>query len=177
MFSNAHRALEWAYNTIERPIVKLSGINQMRRRQMSGLPNGLLIGLTVQDRHKQAANIIGMIGRLEDPAAQEYIAAKFGGRHQKEDITILTYRGCDAIGVGLSGQQAVYKIMKGYFDGREASYRDARRALRCRDQYAIMAKKCLYDTLDIIHNHAMAEISVIFEEHGLIVSSVRVYSN
>lgn len=149
----------------------------MRRQQMSGLPNGLLVGLTVQDRHKQAANIIGMVGRLPDPAAQEYLAAKFGGRHQKEDIKILVFRGCDAIGVGLSGQQAVYKIMKGYFDGKEASYRDARRALRCRDQYAIMARNCLYETLDIIHNHAMAEISVIFEEHGLIVSSVRVYSN
>ena len=177
MFSNAHRALEWAYNTIERPIVKLSSINLMRRQPSGGIPNGLLVGLTVQDRHKQATNIIGMIGRLPDPAAQEYIAAKFGGRHQKEDITILTYRGCDAIGVGLSGQAAVYKIMKGYFDGREASYRDARRALKCRDQQAIMAKKCLYDVLDIIHNHAMAEITVIFEEHGLIVSSVRVYSN
>ena len=177
MFSNAYTALEWAYNTIERPIVKLSSINLMRRQPSGGIPNGLLVGLTVQDRHKQAANIIGMIGQLPDPAAQEYIAAKFGGRHQKEDITILTYRGCDAIGVGLSGQAAVYKIMKGYFDGREASYRDARRALKCRDQQAIMAKKCLYDVLDIIHNHAMAEISVIFEEHGLIVSSVRVYSS
>jgi hypothetical protein len=177
MFLSAYSALEWAYNTIERPIVKLSGINQMRREPSRGIRNGLLTGLTVQERHKQAANIIGMVGRLEDPAAQEYIAAKFGNRHQKEDIKILVFRGCDAIGVGLSGQSAVYKIMKGYFDGRESSYRDARRVLKCRDQQAIMAKKCLYDVLDIIEHHAMAEISVIFEEHGLIVSSVRQYSN
>lgn len=163
--------------TIEKPIVHISSVNNMGQQKISGLPNGVLSGLSPEDLNKQAANIIGMVGRLEDPAAQEYIAAKFGNRHQKEDIKILVFRGCDAIGVGLSGQAAVYKIMKGYFDGREASYRDARRALKCRDQQAIMAKKCLYDVLDIIHNHAMAEISVIFEQHGLIVSSVRAYSN
>lgn len=176
MFRNADHALSWAYETIEKPIVKLSSINGMRREQTRGMPNGLLIGLTAEDLHRQAANIISMVGQLNDTAAQEYIAARFGNRHQKENLTILAYRGCAALGVGLSNQDAVYKVIKSYFTGKQ-SYRDLRKDLKCRDQYALMARKCIYDTLDIIHHRAMADISGIFEEQGLIVSSVRMYSN
>jgi hypothetical protein len=117
-----------------------------------------------------------MVGRLADPAGQEYIAAKFGGRHQKEDMKILAYRGCAALGFGLSEQDAVYEIMKGYFNGT-GSHRKTRKALRCRDLHAVMARKCLYDVLDIINDRAMDEISGIFEQHGLIISSVRQYVN
>src|SRR5687768_12351277 len=149
----------------------------MRWEPTRGLPNGLLIGLTAEDLHRQAANIISMVAQLEDTAAQEYIAAKFGNRHQKESLTILSYRGCAALGVGPDSSDAVYRVIKGYFNGKELSYRDLRKALRRRDQYALMARKCIYDTLDIIHHRAMADISGIFEEQGLIVSRVRMYSN
>src|SRR5687768_69380 len=165
MFRNANHALEWAYETIEKPIVKLSSINGMQRKPAGGAPNSLLIGLTAEDLHRQAANIIGMVARLEDTAAQEYIAARFGNRHQKENLTILSYRGCAALGVGMDNSDAVYKVVKGYFEGT-GSYRDLRKALRCRDQYALMARKCIYDTLDIIHHRAMADMSDIFEEQG-----------
>src|SRR5687768_5933480 len=176
MFRNAHHALEWAYETIEKPIVKLSSINGMRREQTRGLPNGLLIGLTAEDLHRQAANIISMVSQLEDTAAQEYIAAKFGNRHQKESLRILAYRGCAALGVGPDSSDAVYKVIKGYFVGN-GTYRDARKALKCRDQYALMARKCIYETLDIIYHQSMADMANIFQEQGLIASSERMYSN
>jgi hypothetical protein len=96
--------------------------------------------------------------------------------HQRENLQVLPYRGCAALGVDLSNQDAVYRVIKSYFIGK-GSYRDLRRDLKCRDQYALMARNCIYDTLDTIYHHAMAEITEVFKEHGLLVSSELRYGN
>lgn len=162
MFIDADDALDWAYNTINRPIVKISSINGMR-----GAENPSVDELTAYDRHAQAAQIIGMVERILDPAGRSYIEAEFGRRLSKDDLRIVVYRGCAALGFGLDRTDAVYRITRGYFDG-SMTHRDIRRALGCRDQYAVMVRRCLCDTLDIIHDRAMADMAEVLEKHGLI---------
>lgn len=167
MFTSAGHALDWAYNTSARPVVKISAINQMRQEYASGPDNALLLNLSPYDAHGQAAQIIGFVECLSDPAGQEYIRARFGRMLEAKDLTEVIYCGCEALGVGLDKSEAVYRVMRGYF-GSSVSLRSMRRALECRHSYAVMSRNCLFDVLDIIHNHAMAEISAILERHDLI---------
>lgn len=175
MFHDAGHALDWAYNTAAKPIVKMSGINNMIKNPTRGAENPLLINLTVQDKHGQSALIIGLVEKL-DQTGREYIAARFGRRLEKVDMTVLVYRGCEAVGLGLGGQEPVYRIMRSYFGGRGMPYRTIQRMLGCRNQYALMVKSCLYDVLDTIHDRSMADMTEIFERHGLI-SAPGCYSN
>lgn len=169
MFDDAAHVLAWAYNVEARPIVKMSAINHMRQLPPKGAQNMLLLNLTAEDRHGQAAMVIGMVERLPDPAEREYIAAQFGRRLMPKDLRILVYRGCEAIGVALEKQESVYRIMRSYFDGAMGR-REVRSLLGCRTQQAIMVKSCLFDTLDVIHHHAMADITEVLRDHGLIES-------
>jgi hypothetical protein len=149
----------------------MSGINHMREVPTRGIPNEILVTLTSQDRHKQAAQIIGMVARIAGQAEREYIRARFGRECGQADIQVLVYRGCEALGTGLGGQLSVYRVMHGYFTGRDMPYRAIRKMMGCRDQYALMVKSCLYDVLDVIHDRAMADMTEIFEQHGLIRST------
>jgi hypothetical protein len=169
MWSNAEDVLKWAYNTSERPIVNTSGINRMRH-EYHGAVNYLLLGFSVQDRHAQAALIISMTARLSDPAAGQYLGAKFGWRLEKNDIRLLVYRACAAAGEGLDRQAAMYQIVRGYF-GEQLRQRTVRELLHCQNQRATMTRNCIYNTMDLIHNRAMAEIRETFERHGLIRSA------
>lgn len=172
MFDSANQALAWAYNIEGRPIVKMSAINHMRQEPAKCAQNMLLLNLTAEDRHGQAALIIGMVEKLPDPAEVTYLAAQFGRRLTQDELRLLVFRGCEALGVGLekSLQEAVYRIMLGYF-GKPMGYRQVQGLLRCRDVRARMTRDCLYDTLDIIHSQAMADITEVLEEHGLIKST------
>lgn len=170
MFNNAGHALEWAYNTAAKPIVKLSGINQMRQASAGGSQNELLINLSIHDRHAQAALIIGLVEGLYQ-SERQYIEARFGRRMSEQDIWALVCQGCNALGFGLAGSKSkivVYRVMHGYFTGRGMPYRTVRQILNCRHDYALMVKRCLYDLLDHYHDRAMADMTEIFERHGLI---------
>lgn len=169
MFLSADGALRWAYETISRPIVKISSINSMRGAETAAFDE-----LTAYDRHAQAALIIGMVERLDDKAKREYIAAMFGRKLTEEDLTLVVFLGRMALGFGPEKTKAVYRIIRGYFDG-QMGYREARRALGCRDQYALMVRRCLYDTLDAIHNRAMADMTETLERHGLIRTASAVH--
>jgi len=171
MFNSAGHALEWAYNTSAKPIVKMSGINHMRQSPTKGAPNDLLINFSVHDRHAQAALIIGLIEGLADQAERQYIKARFGRVMGEDDIGALVCQGCGAVGFGLAGSKSkkvVYKVMHGYFTGRELPYRTVRQILNCRHDYALLIKRCLYDLLDHYHDQALADMAEIFERQGLI---------
>src|SRR5688572_29645902 len=92
MFKSAHSALAWAYETINRPIVKMSGANHMREQNTRRVPPEAIQGLSIHEQHAQAAAIIGMAERLEDPAGREYIAARFGGMTKPEHVTMMMNR-------------------------------------------------------------------------------------
>lgn len=92
MFKSAHSALGWAYEIINRPIVKMSSVNHMRERLSRPAPPQAILGLSTHEQHAQAAAIIGMAERLADPASREYIAARFGGMTKPEHVTVMMNR-------------------------------------------------------------------------------------
>jgi hypothetical protein len=165
MFKNAYHALGWAYTNINRPLVKMSAINHMRGGY--GTENMLLYDLSAEDRKKQAAMIIGMVSRLPDLAEREYIEARFGRRVSHDEINVLIYRGCAALGLGLDKTNSVCRVMQSYFSGSMSS-RAVRREFGCRHAHAVMIKSCLYDVLDVIHDRAIADMTEAFERVGLI---------
>ena len=60
MFRSAHSALAWAYETIDRPIVKMSSANRMQEQPTRRSPPEAIQGLSVHEQHAQAAAIIRM---------------------------------------------------------------------------------------------------------------------
>lgn len=169
MFNNTGHVLKWAYTTAAEPICRTSSINRMRKTPSRGAPNLLLLGLTVQDRHMQAAEILGMVASLADPAAAEYIGAKFGHRIDEKQMRMLVYRCCSALGLPLTATHSMYLMLKAYFCGK-VPYRMVRKVLGCRDQYALLMRSAMYETLDLIHDRAMADLQETFERHGLLRS-------
>jgi hypothetical protein len=170
MFKDAEHALNWAFNMSERPIVKMSAINHMQEQNTRPIENMILTGLGPQDRHGQAAQIIGMVEQLPDLAAVQFLKARFGRRVERFDIPVVVYRGCAALGLGLNKREEVYKIVKGYFVAG-MTIRQIKSLLGCRTQHAFHSRKCLYDTLDVLNDRALAEMTYVLERHGLIESS------
>lgn len=167
MFNSAHHALSWAYETTTRPIVKTSGANHMFQIPARGIPNDLLVNLTIYDRHGQAALIIGMVDSLTHQDEREILRARFSRKVEKDDLQVLVYRGCDVSGLGLGAQEAVYRIVRSWFGGN-IPYRTVQQMLRGSNQQALLVKSCVYEALDHIHDRAMADITEVFERHGLI---------
>ena len=168
MFLSCQNALYWAYGVAERSIIKSSMINHMRGPSAPcGASNSLIDDLSIQDRHGQAALILGAVDKLDDAAARDYIKARFGRRIDLPEIRYLVYRCCDSLGVGLEKHDGVYRVLKAYFLG-QLSIRTIRREIGCRHQHAIMNRNCLYDTIDIIHHRAIADLEQAFERQGLI---------
>lgn len=139
----------------------------MRQVPPKGAVNVLLIDLDPYAQHGQAAQIIGMVERLNHPEKLAYIKAKFGRELSRDNLRSVVYWGCSAVGFGLDKTDVVYRIVRGYFDG-SMNHRDIRKALGCRDQYAVMVRSCLYETLDTIHDQAMADMREVLSQHGLI---------
>lgn len=168
LFLSAESALHWAYAVSARSIVNISMINRMREEPRPVCANALLVNLTAQDMHGQAALIIGLIDKLNDPAAREYIKARFGRNLNRDDLRVMVYRGCAGLGLGLDKQEGVYQVIRSYFRGEELSLRSIRKLLECRHHHAAMSKQCLFDVLDTISAQTMAEMREIFEERGLV---------
>lgn len=167
MFTSAHNALEWAYNTSSRPIIKMAAINNMRQGSSGGIPNDLLINLTTQDKHGQAALIIGLVESMPRVTEREFLEARFGRKVGYSELATVTDYCRMALGLEPGKSQAVYRVVKGYFCVA-LQVREIRSLLGCRTQHAIMSRRCLYDTLDVIHRRAMADISEVLERQGLI---------
>lgn len=167
MFHSAHSALTWAYNVSACPVVKMSGINRMRKEPARGMPNETIVGLSVHEQHAQAAAIIGMAERLGDPAGREYIAARFGGVTKPEHVTMMMNRIFGELGTGVHGRRGAYKLLLCYF-GADISHKSIRYDLACGNDMVVAVRRQVYDVLDGIENRAMAEMSDALERHGLI---------
>lgn len=170
MFLSAENALDWAYGVETRPIVKLSMVNSMRSSPRNyQYPNGIIANLTVQDRHGQAALIIGLIDRVHDPVGREYIKARFGRKTDPDDMLCLVEYCADGLRVP-EKQEAVYRVLKDYFTGR-MSIRTVRREIGCRHHSAAVVRHRLFTALDMLELRAMDELRRIMEERGLVQPS------
>lgn len=168
MFHSAYHALSWAYETINRPIVKLSGANRMREEMGRRMPPEAIQGLSIHEQHAQAAAIIGIAERLPDPACREYIAARFGGQTGGEHVTMLMHRIFCCLGTGVHGRRGAYKLLLCYF-GAHIGVAAIRYDLKCRKEKVIEIRRTVFDVLDAVDNKAMAEMGFELESHGLIL--------
>ncbi|SOD42390.1 hypothetical protein [Nitrosovibrio sp. Nv4] len=167
MFHSAHSALAWAYQVSATPIVKLSSVNAMCGTPRRSGQNLLLSHLSVHEQHAQAAAIIGIAERLEDPAYREYIAARFGGMTKPEDVTVMMNRIFQALGTGIHGRRGAYKLLLCYF-GKTISHKSIRYDLACGNDMVVAIRRGVYNMLDVIHSRAMADMAEDLESHGLI---------
>jgi hypothetical protein len=168
MFQNCESALRWAYNTASRPIVKLSTVHGMRR--VVGhyhYPNPLLDDLTAQERHSQAALIIGLIDKLDDPVEVEYVRARFGRRTDPRDLLRLVCYCCIGLGIGPDRSEAMYRVLREYFAG-QVSTRMVRREIGCRHHSAVVVRHRLCTALEMVELRALSDIGRILEERGLV---------
>src|SRR6476620_2580398 len=164
-FRGPEHALRWAYEMSSRPIVKLSSVNSMR-----GGGGAVYDELTQHDKPAQAALIMSMVERLDDPACSEYIAARFGGMTKPEEVTAMMNRIFAALGTGTHGRHGAYKLMLCYF-GANIGYRAIRYDLKCRDAVVIEIRRKVYDALDVIGEGAIEQLSADFERQTLIKSA------
>ena len=148
LFLSAEGALHWAYAVSARPIVNISMINRMREEPVPVCANALLVNLTAQDRHGQAALIIGLIDKLHDPVGREYIKARFGRKTDPSDLLCLVEYCADGLRVP-EKQEAVYRVLKDYFTGR-MSIRTVRREIGCRHHSAAVVRHRLFTALDVV---------------------------
>jgi len=76
-FSNPEHALRWSYETSNRPIVKISSVNEMRGPERIG-GGSSSDELTAHDYHAQAALILGLCERVLSPLHMAYVRVQFG---------------------------------------------------------------------------------------------------
>ena len=164
---SAEDALNWAYVVSASPIVKLSMVNSMREGEgRRGWSNGLIDNLNPQDRHGQAALIIGLIDKLHDPVGREYIKARFGRKTGPDDLLCLVNY-C-AGGLRIEGKkEGVYRVLKNHFTGN-ASIRTVRREIGCRHHSAAVMRERLLTALEHLDLRSMSELRGIMEERGLV---------
>lgn len=170
LFMSAESALYWAYSVASRPIVKLSMVNGMRGSKSPVSPNGIISDLDIQERHGQAALIIGMIDLLPDPVDREFIKARFGMNTNRRDLMFLVRHCLAGTGLSLEKNEAVYKIIRAYFWGN-VSLRAVRRGIGCHHSTAVIARGKLFEALERVNNRAMSELAWIMEERGLVLPS------
>lgn len=83
-----------------------------------------------------------------------------------EYVTVMLNQIFQSLGTGVHGQRGAYKLLLCYF-GANIGYRAIRYDLKCRDAVVIEIRRKVYDTLDVIGNRAMGEMSHALEAHGL----------
>lgn len=170
LFMTAEGALHWAYAVSSMPIVHMSAINSMRMNARFGVKsNTLITDLTAQDRHGQAALIIGLIDRVHDPVGREYIKARFGRKTDPADLLCLV--DFCAGGLRMEGKkEGVYHVLKYHFTGN-ASIRTVRREIGCRHHSAAVMRERLFTALEHLDLRSMSELRGILEERGLVQTS------
>lgn len=171
MFLNCESALRWAYNTASRPIVKLSTVNRMRKAgDHYHYPNPLLDDLTAQERRSQAAVIIGLIDKLDDPVEVEYVRARFGHKTDPGDLLRLVCYCCIGLRIGPDKSEGMYRVLREYFAG-QVSLRMVRREIGCRHHSAVVVRHRLCTALEMVELRAMSDVGRMLEERGLVEPS------
>jgi len=167
MFPSTHNALSWAYRVSDTPIVHLSSINRMCCKPSPETRNELLQGLSPKERHTQAALIIFMVEKLDDPACVEYIQAKFSGRKDSHAVRLIMHRALSSLGTGVHRRRGVYKILLCHM-GENVNQRSIRHDLACSFDKMMVIKKSVFDSLDRVHEKAMYIMTDKLQEKGLV---------
>jgi hypothetical protein len=166
-FSSPERALKWAYETISRPIVKISSVNDMRAASRAGQASGNG-ELTVHDRHAQAALILALCERVLPTLHMAYVRIQFGREAAGSDI--LAHHLAANFGTGVHSRRSIDQIVRAYC-GERIGLREIRKSLRCGMLKAVALRNKAYDALDAIHAQAMDRLHMEMESRGLLDSA------
>lgn len=163
-FSSPERALRWAYETSNRPIVKISSVNDMREANRSGgmAGNG---ELTVHDRHAQAALILSLCERILPSVHMAYVRVQFG--REASGFELLTHHLAANFGTGLHSRRSIEQMIRAYC-GEKIGLREIRKSMSCGMLKAVSYRNQAYDTLDVIHAQAMDRLGWEMENRGLL---------
>lgn len=146
-FRSPEHTLRWAYETINRPIVKISSINEMR-----GAERGSGEEITPHDMHAQAALIIGLCERVLSPLHMAYVRVQFGRDTSGFELLARHIAGC--FGTGIHNRRGIEKIIRLYC-GEKGGLRELKLRLSCGMLKAASLRNLGYDALDAIHAQAM----------------------
>jgi hypothetical protein len=162
-FSSPQRALRWAYETTNRPIVKISSVNDMREASRAGgaAGNG---ELTPHDRHAQAALILSLCERALPALHMAYVRVQFG--REASGFELLSHHLAANFGTGLHGRRSIEQIIRAYC-GERIGLREIRKSMSCGMLKAVSYRNQAYDALDAIHAQALDRLQVEMERRGL----------
>ncbi|MBN9124790.1 MAG: hypothetical protein BGO99_00150 [Nitrosospira sp. 56-18] len=163
-FSSPEHALKWAYETISRPIVKISSVNDMREASRAGGSSGNG-ELTAHDRHAQAALILALCERVLPTLHMAYVRIQFGREAAGSDI--LAHHLAANFGTGVHSRRSIDQIIRAYC-GERIGLREIRASLRCGMLKAASLRNRSYDALDAIHAQAMDRLRMEMEARGLL---------
>ena len=165
-FSSPERALKWAYETVSRPIVKISSVNDMREASRAGQASGN-DELTVHDRHAQAALILALCERVLPTLHMAYVRIQFG--RDAGGCEILAHHLAANFGTGVHSRRSIDQIIRAYC-GERIGLREIRKSLRCGMLKAVSLRNRAYDALDAIHAQSMDRLHLEMESRGLLGS-------
>lgn len=163
-FRNVQHALRWAYETSNRPIVKISSVNAMRGPDRAGEP-GADGELTVHDLHAQAALIIALCERALPRLHMAYVRLQFG--REAGGIDLLAHHVAAGLGSGMHSRRGIQQIIRAYC-GEKTGLREIRKSLACGMLKAASLRNRAYDTLDVIHDRAIHTLYHEMELRGLL---------
>ncbi len=167
-FRNVQHALRWAYETSNRPIVKISSVNAMRGPNRAGEP-GADGELTVHDLHAQAALIIALCERVLPRLHMAYVRLQFG--REAGGIDLLAHHVAAGFGSGMHGRRGIQQIIRAYC-GEKTGLREIRKSLACGMLKAASLRNRAYDTLDVIHDRVIHTLNYEMELRGLLENRV-----
>jgi len=132
MFRSAQEALKFAFNTTNRPILKMSGINSMRGAEGNG-------DLTPHDRHAQAAIILSIMERSLTAPEVAWVRAAYGyeirsdGPYKPEVLTTLVKVAMSGLPTGVHQRRGVTMMVSVYFVKRYGM-RSVQNDLKCNNR-------------------------------------------
>ena len=165
-FRNVQHALRWAYETSNRPIVKISSVNAMRGPAGKG-ESRPKDELTAHDLHAQAALIITLCERVLPRLHMAYVRLQFG--REAGGLDLLVHHVAAGFGTGIHHRRGIQQIIRAYC-GQRTGLREIRKSLECGMLKAATLRNRAYDALDVIHDQAMHTLSREMELRGLLES-------
>lgn len=165
MFRNAEMAIRWAVDIKSKVIIDGSSINDMCGKPRPSSKNDLLRGLSPQEAHLQAEQILRHIENIGDDACKDYLLAKFCYSERFDSLmqrifSRMLYSG------GVHNRD-VRKVVLMYL-GAKISKREIRESLRCdRNKVNDLIDK-IYGIIDSVHYQSLNDIENKFANSGLI---------
>ena len=165
-FSNPEHALRWAYETSNRPIVKISSVNCMRgpERSEGGRSKD---EMSAHDYHAQAALILGLCARILSPLHMAYVSVQFG--REASGFDLLVRQLAANFGTGVHSRRGIEQIIRAYC-GERIGLRELRKTMACGMLKAAGLRNQGYDILDTIHAQAIDMLQTEMESRGLVRS-------